>query len=622
MVVKNLKKRNNVWNKIVALFSAGVLLLSLSGCNTRETSVDYLIGVSLANLSEQWRLVLKQELESEAEKYENIRLVFSDAAGSTEKQKEDIRRLLEYGIDLLIVSPADVEQLNPVITDVYAQLPVIVLDRAVEGYDYSLFIGPDNQQIGRQAGEAVKSLLEAEGISEPSVLELTTEGYASEERSETFAEVMEEASVQLTEISLRNPTRDSTEDLLLDDPDLLSGVHVIFAHNDYMAYGARLALDALGITDVYVVGLDGFDGRDGGLELVKQGLIDATVTCPTGGREAIQSAMEILTYTSGVPKQIILRSHTLTKDNVERYIEKQAQPVTQVTTPPRVGYVQIAEASSWRNANAQSIAQAARDFGVDLTMVQVEPEVEKQVEQVRQFIAEKMDIIVISPVVETGWEEVLQEAKDAGIPILLSDRKVDVPIDLYTAFIGADFLEQGRRCASWLMQSTAEKEQVRVLEIQGTRGASPTRERKLGFEMKLGDDPRYEIVYSDYGDFDQDGGRRVIQTYLNEHEWDIDAIYCHNDDMAIGAIDVLKENGIEPGEDVLIMSIDGTSQALDALKKGEINCVAECNPLLGPQLMKAITDLMSNKELPLRIITDEVVFTSETPKKAFQNRKY
>ena len=141
-MVRSLKRRSRALALLLALCLLAGLL---GGCAARQTEVQYLIGVSLANLSEQWRLVLKQELESEAEKYENIRLVFSDAAGSNQKQEEDIRRLLEYGIDLLIVSPADVDQLTPVISDVYAQLPVIVLDRAVEGYDYTLFIGPDNQ---------------------------------------------------------------------------------------------------------------------------------------------------------------------------------------------------------------------------------------------------------------------------------------------------------------------------------------------------------------------------------------------------------------------------------------------------------------------------------------------
>lgn len=607
--------------RILALLCALTLLLTLclTGCNVRQTSVEYLIGVSLANLSEQWRLVLKSELEAEAAKYDNVRLVFSDAAGDSEKQEADIHRLLEYGIDLLIVSPTDVDQLKGAISQVYAQLPVIVLDRAVEGYDYSLFIGPDNQLIGQQAGQTVLSLLEGE--ESPRVLELMAQGYANQERSLTFAAAMEEAGVELTQLLVSAATRDSAEDALLAQPELLEGVGVIFAHNDYMAYGASLALETLGLEQIRVVGLDGFRGEDGGLELVKNGIIAATITCPTGGPEAIRSAMEILTDTSGVPKKVILRSHAINSENVTDYIDRLDQPLVEVTEPIRVGYVQIGEESGWREASTQSIKDAAREFGVELTLVEAENQSQqRQIELAMEFIRQDMDVIVISPVVEAGWEQVLAQAEAAGIPVLLADRKIDVPVDQYTAFIGADFIEQGRRCANWLIQNT--QGDVKILEIQGTADATPTKERKLGFENRIGEEPRCAIVYSAFGDFDREGGRRVVEEYLESHEWDIDAIYCHNDDMALGAVEVLKEHGLRPGVDVLILSIDGTGQALEALRKGELNCVAECSPLLGPQLMKALTDLMSGKELPLRIITDEIVFTAETPAKEFKNRAY
>lgn len=607
--------------RIGILLCCAALLFSCAGCQARQTSVEYLIGVSLANLSEQWRLVLKNELEAEVTRYDNVRLVFSDAAGSGEKQVEDIQKLMKYGIDLLIISPTDVDQLLSTISDVYAQLPVIVLDRAVEGYDYSLFIGPDNQIIGEQAGQIVLELLEKRNDNS-AVLELMARGYANQERSETFLQTMKDAAVPTYQALLDSATRDCAEDALLKNPEILNGVGVIFAHNDYMAYGASLALEALGRTDINVVGLDGFEGEGGGLELVRQGRIDATVTCPTGGKTAIQSALEILTHTSGVPKKIILRSQTIHAGNVEQVLQERSQPAPEAPKRIRVGHVQIGDEGGWRKANYQSIVDAAREFGVDLTMVEGEQSLEKQIDLVRQFIAEKMDVIVLSPVVETGWEEVLQEAKDAGIPVMLSDRKANVSEDLYTTFIGADFMEQGKRCAGWMLDNVSNQACVNILEIQGAQDATPTKERKLGFEMAIGEYPGCQIVYSDYGDYNREGGKRVIRDYLEQNQWDIDVIFCHNDDMALGAIEVLEQNGIRPGQDVKIISIDGTSDALDALRKGKINCVVECNPLLGPQLLKAITDLMNGKEPALRIITDEIVFTAQTPSESFRNRQY
>lgn len=591
-----------------------------SGCHARETKVQYVIGVSLANLQEQWRLVLKNELEAEAEKYEAVRLVMTDAAGDSKKQAADVERLMGFGIDLLIISPSDVEALTPVIGEIYSQIPVIVLDRAVEGYDYTLFVGPDNRCIGRQAGEAVLELLSEHPERQASVLELKNDSYASESRSAEFVKTLSESGVSTKEINLREATRDYAEDTLLAAPEILEGVGVIFAHNDYMAYGAYLALEKLDIQGVHIVGLDGFSGEKGGLQLVEQGILDATVTCPTGGAEAIRYAVDIINQVSGIPKQIILRSHRIDSETVKSFQEESA--VEPTPSRIRVGYAQIGEESRWRDACIASIRSAAKEFDVDLTMQFTQPDVQAQIELVREFIAQDMDIIVISPVVAEGWHGVLEEAKAAGIPVLLVDRMVDVDEGLYTSFIGADFEEEGRRCAKWMMSDLSGENHVRILEIRGTEGASPAVNRKLGFESAIEEDERFEIVSSQCGDFNRGGGRRAVEACLRAGEWNIDVIFAHNDDMAIGAKEALEAHGIAPGRDVKIMSIDGTADALTALQKGEINCVVECNPLLGPQLMKAITDLMQGKELPLRIITDESVFTQNTPKAAFQHRKY
>lgn len=601
------------------LLCLALLAVLLPGCSVRKTSVDCVIGVSLANLREQWRLVLKDELEAEAEKYDGVRLVMTDAAGDSEKQAADVERLMSYDIDLLIISPTDVEALTPVISRTYEKIPVIVLDRAVEGYDYSLFIGPDNDLIGRQAGKTVLELLLEDGISGASVLEMKNDSFASESRSAEFVKTVSEAEVSTRSIDLPEATRDCAQDTLLASPELLEGIDVIFAHNDYMAYGAHLALEELGMSGIRIVGLDGFSGENGGLQLVEQGVIDATVTCPTGGTEAIRYAVDIINQVSGIPKQIILRSHQIRPDNAADY--QREAPLTEKPAVIRVGYAQIGEESHWREACTQSIRQAAKDFDIDLTMEFTQPLVEEQTRLVQKFIQQDMDVIVISPVVAEGWLPVLEEARQAGIPILLVDRMVDEEEGMYTSFIGADFEEEGRRCARWLMKELPDQP-IRVLELRGTEGSSPAQSRKLGFEEVIDGDSRCGIVYSACGNFTREGGRLAVQGYLERHDWDIDAIFAHNDDMALGTLEYLAEQGIQPGADVKIMSIDGTSDALDALQAGRMNCVVECNPLLGPQLMKAITDLMQGKELPLRIITDESVFTAETPKSQFQNRKY
>ncbi|MDF2907820.1 MAG: Periplasmic binding protein domain containing protein [Herbinix sp.] len=614
----------------------GLVLLSIFcwiaagyiGCNiyTEDKEfekIDYVIGVSQANMRESWRLVSTNEIEEEAKKYSNISLIITDATSSTEKQKADIEKLLDYGIDLLIVSPWDVKEMTPIICEVYQKIPVIVMDRAVEGYDYTLYIGPDNEIIGRQAGEAILSLLKSH---KGKVLELcgSEASQSSIDRSKGYQTIISEyGGINTIQYRVETATRDDTEDLVLRLNDTLKDVDAIFAHNDYMARGAWIALQRLGYR-IPIIGIDGFIGENNGVSMVQNDIIAATITCPTGGKEAIQNAMNILEHVSGVPKQIILRSHNITKENVDTYIKSLDQPSIELENIIDVGYSQLGTESAWRLANTSSIKEAARDAGINLIYEDADQSQEKQIEAIRRFIELKVDVIVLSPVVDTGWEEVLQEASLAGIPVILSDRKIIVEDEeLFTTYLGADFLEEGRNAMRWIIEHIpADSDGVNILELQGTIGASPATGRKDGFEEILGQYPKYQIIYSESGDFTYEGGKHIVKEYLSEHEWNIDVIFAHNDDMALGAIDALEENHIKPGDEVKVVSVDGTKEAFRAIMDDKLNCTVECTPLLGPQLMKAIKDLMSGKELPLRIITEGKIYTKEDAAKAYKSRKY
>lgn len=617
--------RKGLRGVLVLLLCLTVALLPLAGCGAPEPAkIEYLIGVSQANMRESWRLALIRELKEEAAKHPGVRLIFTDATQNSEKQIADMERLLACGVDLLIVSPCDVQKITPVVSRMYRSVPVIVMDRVVEGYDYSLFIGPDNRSIGRQAGESVVKLL---GGSPGNVLEIcgSADSQMSTERDGGFQDVLSKQSdVRIKKISVENESRDAAEDFLTDHPDKLRGVNMIFAHNDYMAQGACRALQKLGMKGVRIIGVDGFTGENDGIGLVQKGMIDQTITCPTGGREAIRYSLDILQKAAGVPKQIILRSHSITRANVSAFVASLNREPDKGPRSIRVGYAQVGAESAWRLANTESIQAAARDFGIQLFYENADQSQEKQIGAVRKFIAMKVDVIVISPVVDSGWDEVLREAKSAGIPVILSDRESSAGDDLYATFIGADFVEEGRRAMRWIQKNVppGNAESVKIMELQGTVGASPSVERKQGFEEILKSSPGYRIAYSRSGDFTYEGGKQIVEDYLKQHQWDIGVLFAHNDDMALGAADALEKNGIAPGRDVRIVSIDGTRKALDAILDNRINCVVECNPLLGPQLMKAISDLMGGQELPLRIITDEKVFTKENTGTEVRNRRY
>ncbi|MBZ4646834.1 MAG: LacI family transcription regulator [Clostridia bacterium] len=292
-----------------------------------------------------------------------------------------------------------------------------------------------------------------------------------------------------------------------------------------------------------------------------------------------------------------------------------------------LGFSQIGAESEWRTANTESIKQAAKDAGIELKFADAQQKQENQLKAIRSFIAQKVDVIAFSPVVESGFETVLQEAKAAGIPVILTDRAVDVQDDsLYVTFMGSDFVEEGRKAARWLVEYMEKQgrgqEEINIVELQGTVGSAPAIDRKKGFEEIIKDKSNYKIIKSQTGDFTRAKGKEVMEAFLKSDGKNIDVLYAHNDDMAIGAIQAIEEYGLKPGKDIIIVSIDAVKGAFEAMMAGKLNCTVECSPLLGPQLMQAVKDIVAGKEVPKRIVTEEGIFPAEVAEKEFPNRKY
>ncbi|MBV8633538.1 MAG: ABC transporter substrate-binding protein [Burkholderiaceae bacterium] len=293
--------------------------------------------------------------------------------------------------------------------------------------------------------------------------------------------------------------------------------------------------------------------------------------------------------------------------------------------PLVLGFSQVGAESEWRTANTVSIKDAAQQAGITLKFADAQQKQENQVKALRSFIAQRVDVIAFSPVVETGWETVLREAKAARIPVILTDRAVNVSDpSLYAAFIGSDFVEEGRRAGRWLLER-AKKTPDRtfnIVELQGTVGSAPAIDRKKGFEEVIAANPKLKIIRSQSGDFTRAKGKEVMEAFLKAQGGDINVLYAHNDDMAIGAIQAIEEAGKKPGSDILVISIDGVKGAFEAMMAGKLNVSVECSPLLGPQLMQIVRDVATGKAVPKRIVTAESVFPAETAAKEFPSRKY
>jgi galactofuranose transport system substrate-binding protein len=285
-----------------------------------------------------------------------------------------------------------------------------------------------------------------------------------------------------------------------------------------------------------------------------------------------------------------------------------------------VGYSQLGAESEWRAANTISIKETAEHLGVELRFFDAQQKQENQIEAVRKLIIQKVDIIGISPIVETGWEEVFREARDAGIPIILVDRRADVPEDLYVSYLGSDFLEEGRNAARVMAELVQGK--ANIVELVGTLGSAPANDRYTGFREVLTGYPQMQIIDSQSGDFTRARGKEVMAAFLQTYGNTITAVYAHNDDMALGAIQAIDEYGLRAGEDIKIVSVDAARGAFEAMIAGKLNATVECNPLLGPQFFELALKVVKGEAVPKWVPSIESIFFPADANEILPTRKY
>jgi len=294
-----------------------------------------------------------------------------------------------------------------------------------------------------------------------------------------------------------------------------------------------------------------------------------------------------------------------------------------------MGYSQIGAESEWRNANTLDILAAATEYNVDLRFSDAMQKQENQLQAIRTFIRQKVDIIAFTPVVETGWAAVLSEAKAAKIPVMCIDRTIaeGMESDLFTCFIGSDMQLEGRRSAEWLVKymdqiGRGSKNPLNVVELQGTVGSGPATGRQIGFMEILANYPNYKVIRTQTGNFTRAEGKQVMEAFLKSDGDIIDALFAHNDDMAIGAIQAIEEYGRKPGTDIIIVSIDAVKGAFEAMMEGKLNASIECNPLLGRQTIETAVKILTGQSVPKWVVSEESVFDQSNAAAAFPTRSY
>jgi len=285
-----------------------------------------------------------------------------------------------------------------------------------------------------------------------------------------------------------------------------------------------------------------------------------------------------------------------------------------------VGFSQIGAESQWREAETTSMTIEARKRGITLKLADAGGKQENQIQALHSFLTQKVDAVILAPQKAQGFEPVLREFAAAKIPVILVDRGVECDPALYATLIASDFVLEGRRAARWLAENTSGP--LRIVELEGTAGSAPAIDRKKGFHEELAKTPRLEVVRSQSAQFNLLQGKEVMEAILRAEKNQVGAVFAHNDDMALGAIQALEAAGLSPGKTIHVVSIDATRPALEAIVAGKLSAAIECNPLLGPAAFDAVAKALRGEKLEKRIVVQDAAFDSKNAASELPNRRY
>lgn len=286
-----------------------------------------------------------------------------------------------------------------------------------------------------------------------------------------------------------------------------------------------------------------------------------------------------------------------------------------------IGFIQTGSEGGWRAANTASFKETAEQLGINLKFYDAQNKLENQVSAFHQFNQDKdVDVIILAALETTGWEEVLKEAKANGKIVILEDRRIDAPDDLYATYIGSDFAEEGRKAAVEMCKLLEGSPKKNVVELVGNVGSSAAKDRGQGFREKMGE-CGITITESQTANWDSTQGKQVMEAFLKKSN-DIQGVFAQNDEMGLGAAQAIREAGLKPGTDIKILTVDATAGAFKAMIAGDVNTVVECNPLLAPQVYEAALKIVNGETLPKWIPSQEGVFYAKDAETILPTRKY
>ena len=551
-------KRQKILTVLIVIVVLLILVIITFGQRPSPTinkaqQVEYLIGMSHPNLTDEWQIVVHEEMESKAKNYKNVKMIFTNAGGSSYKQINDIEKLLDYGIDLLIITVNDANVLGPIIDEVNQTIPVIVLDKDINYYNYTLFIGPDYYHVGEMAAKHMidlsddryMNIITINGpIEEPSVAQMR----------KGFTDIINESNhIHIKENVYVNWLRTEAKTEMAKVIQQTTQFGAIFAQSNALALGAQNALKDAGI-NVPVITVSEFLSEKY-LTYLELEELDAILYTPVGGKEAIDYAIKVLEDNSQIPKRIIMKSFPVTKENKSVFTEDKNYEKN-----VKIGYIQT---DLWEENHLQYHFGLSDEEDIEWAFYEIDQEKTKDKKDTLQkmyfksLVDQDVNMIFLQPESSQGWEKLIELAEEKEIYVICLGNMIDIESDRLI-YIGPDYTDQGVRLASYLINNVySVNYDIGILEITGDMETQKTMEKSSGFKQKISGYSRIRILDTIEGYSNNEILSYNIKQNLIKYANDINVIYTH-EDYYIGAIkDALRETDLD---DIVVISNNDTGE--------------------------------------------------------------
>lgn len=621
----NIKHWNVIWASFLLVVIAIVALIVFDEYwlkhKAQTQKVEYVIGVAHADLSENWQIDLDDEIKSQLSQYPNVKIISTNANGSTYKQMKDLETLSNYGIDLLIVTPNDSMIIKREIKKTMESIPVIIMNREITGNDYTLFIGPDYSEIGKKAGQRVAQILnETSGkltsngdpMYQGSIIEIKGpfESLTAQRISRSFWEQIHKNTLPLvyTEFSA-DWKKDLVKEWMRDFTKNPFQADVIFAHGDDMAVGAYEGARSNGYMNIPIISVGSMANNNLGVEAVQSGEFNTSYIWPLGGKEALDYAVKILEGNQNIPKKIILNNFEITSENVNDYVRNQVKSLVKPNEMLKVAFIQSNADTDWRKAETDSILKNAQNQNISVEQftlfdsTDIQEQQNQQIKYIQECIANKYDVIALSPVTMSGWDTVLTEAQNAKIPIILVNELVEGDAVQWLSYLGYDGRSEGTLAGEWIIDKLYNQEMdIRIAAFYSNENSYSTMKRIEGIKESTNGYSRIELKNETKVEGDYVGMNLEIKQILEKNKGTITVFFAFDENMALQISKALKKMGKKIGKDIQIISIGGTETAYNSLNDGDISCFIESKPDIGQIFLTTINAYRLGENVPKSVI--------------------